>query len=98
MDVVAHEYISIKGIVVAIFVDGQELNELLVIGRVFEYFLFLVSARDDVIECSLELYSRLPRHGTTISKDENAVKIAIFKSDPIRSPYGPWRMRFMPSA
>jgi hypothetical protein len=50
--------------------------------------LFLVSARDDVIKRSLKFYSRLARHGVKISEERGTVKIAIFKSDPIRRSRG----------
>jgi len=70
---------------VAILVDGEKLDELLVVGRFFEDLLLLIAACNDMIERTLELYSRLTRHVRTISEEEQAVKIAIFKSDPILS-------------
>ncbi len=48
--------------------------------------LSLVPARDDVIERPLEPYSRLSRHGVTMSEGMNNVNIAIFKSDPYKPP------------
>lgn len=82
MDVVAHEHVGIQRVMIAVLVDGEELDEFLIVSGVFEYLLSLVSARDDVIERPLKLYSRLSRHGSTISEEINNVKIAIFKSDP----------------
>ena len=82
MDVVAHEHVSIQSVMIAVLVDGEELNEFLIVSGVFEDLLSLVSARDDVIERPLKLYSRLSRHGSTISEGIHNVKIAIFKSDP----------------
>jgi hypothetical protein len=67
---------------VAILVDGEKLDELLVVGRVFEDLLLLIAACNNMIKRALELYSRLTRHVRTISEEEQAVKIAIFKSDP----------------
>jgi hypothetical protein len=86
MDMVAHEHIGIKRVMIAIFIDGEELDEFLIIRGTFEYLLPLVSARNNVVECPLKFYSRLSWHAVTISNGIINVKIAIFKSDPNKSP------------
>ncbi len=73
---------GIQGVMIAVLEDGEELDEFLIVGVVFEDLLSLIAARNDVIERALELYARLSRHGVTISEGMHNVKIAIFKSDP----------------
>ena len=86
MYVVAHEYVGIEGVMVTVLIYRKELDEFLIVRGVFEYFLFLISARDDVIKRSLKFYSRLARHDGRISEEVGTVNIAIFKSDPIGPP------------
>jgi hypothetical protein len=65
---ITHKHIGIERVAVAVFVDGEKLDEFLIIGCVFEDILFLVPARDDMIERSLELYSRFARHAQQYQK------------------------------
>jgi hypothetical protein len=70
---------------VAVFIDGQELEILLKVGRIFKYLLPLVTPRDNMVEGSIKLYPWLPRHGWSLAEESNTVKMEIFKSDPIWS-------------
>jgi hypothetical protein len=42
MDVVAHEHVDIQGVMIAVLIYGEELDEFLIVGGVFEYLLPLV--------------------------------------------------------
>ncbi len=116
MDVVAHEHVGIEGVMIAVLIYGEELDESLIVRGVFEFWSKRIprslprgerantinystlrieiprsllrgasisfasgSRRDDVIERPLELYSRLSRHGATISEGMNKCQYSNFQ-------------------
>jgi hypothetical protein len=85
MDMIVHEDIGIQMVGVTIFIDGQESEIPLKVGRIFKYLLSLVTSRDDMVEGPIKLYPRFPWHGWSLAEESNTVNMEIFKSDPIRS-------------
>jgi hypothetical protein len=63
VNVVPHENIGIEKKLVAVLVDGEELEIFLIVRGVFEYLLALITTGDDVVECSLVFDAGLACHG-----------------------------------
>jgi hypothetical protein len=59
---ISQEDVGVKKEVVAVFVNGQELEVFLIIGGVFKDLLSLISAGNDVIESAFKFYTGLARH------------------------------------
>lgn len=60
--VVAHQHVGIEEKVVSPLIQGEYVEILQKVGTVFEYFLPLVAARDNMIKCAIEFDSRFARH------------------------------------
>lgn len=71
MNMVAHENVCVEMAAIAVFVDGQKLKVSLEIRRIFEYFLSLITAGDDVVEGAVKLYPWFPRHRAETCQDGN---------------------------
>jgi len=69
MDMVAHEDVGVERAMIAVLVDGEQLEILLMIGRLFEDLLPLVPPRDDMVESAFILYPRLPWHEQRLSEE-----------------------------
>jgi hypothetical protein len=41
MDVVAHEHVGIQGVMIAVLIYGEELDEFLIVRGVFEFWRYL---------------------------------------------------------
>jgi len=85
--VVPHEDVCIEMKGITGLVGCQDLEKLLIVGRVFEDLLALIAAGDDMIECSLVFNAGLSGHARKIAEEGNRVNMSISKSDPIRFPF-----------
>ncbi len=68
MDEVAHEDIGVDGVMITVFVKGEEFVIFVVIRGILEYLLFLIAARNNVVKSSFKLYAGLSCHAATISR------------------------------
>jgi len=71
---------------VSLLVGGKYVEELPIVGGIFEYLLFLVTPCDDVIKGAFVFNSRFPCHGIRIANILKGVNKSIFKSDPFVLP------------
>src|SRR4030065_290910 len=68
VDVVPHEDIGVEKEPVAILIDSEELEIFLIIRGISEYFLSLVAAGNDVIECTLIFDAGFACHNERLTK------------------------------
>ena len=80
---VSHEDVGIEAKVVTLFVTSEECEIFLEVTCVFEDLLFLVSARDHMVESPFVFYAVFACHAVRIAEPESPVNNSIFKSDPI---------------
>jgi hypothetical protein len=67
VDVVAYKDIGVGGVMITVFVNGEEFVIFIVICGILEYLLFLIAARNNVVNISFKLYAGLSCHAATIS-------------------------------
>jgi hypothetical protein len=70
IDMVAHEYVGVRMIMIPVPVNEEVLEKFILVCGLFEDLLALIPPRDHVVECAFKLDTRLPWHTRKLSREE----------------------------